>query len=84
MNPEVFLVFRQFIFNRKTVVTDVNEFIEENTLNRAFTLEDYSKYFQTYLCLQLVFLVSFVLWHIYRLVNRLLKFISPKIQIIYQ
>ena len=84
MNPEVFLVFRQFIFNRKTVVTDVNEFIEENTLNRAFTLEDYSKYFQTYLCLQLVVLVSFVLWHIYRLVNRLLKFISPKIQIIYQ
>ena len=82
MDPEVYLIFRQFIYNRRNVVTDINTFISENTLNRAFTIDDYYYYLATYLFFQSAFLIAFVLWRFYRVVSQLLKFISPKIQFI--
>lgn len=79
MDPEVYLVFRQFLYNRKTVVTDINSFISENTLTRAFTVDDYYYYFTTLFGFQLAFLVAFVLWHLYRIISHIVKFIAPKI-----
>lgn len=82
MDPEVYLIFRQFIYNRRTVVTDINTFISENTLNRAFTFDDYSYYLATLAFFQCAFLISFAFWQLYRVVCQIVKFISPKIQII--
>lgn len=81
MNPEVFLILKQFIFNKQVVVTDIASFIDENTTNRFFTIDDYFYYFKALFILQFFYLLFFCIHHAYNFItncilNQLFQFLK--------
>ena len=82
MDPEIYLTNRQFLYNRKVVVTDILSFIDDNTTTKPFTFDDFFCYLRIIFYLQLAYLSIFCLHYVVLFIVEFVFFLSQILTLI--